>query len=788
MCFIALAFAVSYSADEEINLSLNDLLNLKIDAGTLTGMARNRVPVSLTTITAEDIKVTPARNLYDLVEIYVPGALWLNHHDGPHPGMRGIIVDRNYKFLMLVNGKVLNQKAYSGAVSELENWDLADIDKVEIIRGPGSVTYGPGAVMGVINITTKNAATSKPGISLGYTYPYRSAGGQGQYGFKLDDKKTFDMYGYFSLVRSKGFTPTAFQGDDGRRTDLNTFRIGYVGTDDFLPVSTPRAPANRYFADFDDRPQIKGYLETEFLKDFTLWARYTQSGTTTNGVNSKLRIQRANDFTLNFKQLNVQQISANLGYKKKLNDLLEINAALSGNSMNFEKWNSAINDSTELYSPRNANQNFAENGILGRALAKLSLIDRIQLAAGLEYAVDECVAGWGDDPTEYRVGDNQNIMSGTNSKVYYNGTGPSSGKINAAQAVFTGDDGFRYKTLSLLFEANIDILKNFTNFTALLSGRADKCDMSKWMLSPRLALVYDINPKNIIKLIGQQSVRMNTGSQLFLQDIAGKESDPEVLKGIEFIYSAIPTKDLNFGLSSYYNNIEALAWEPNTRSTRKAGVLDLLGFEAEGAWTTEKVTLGANHSFTKMLDWELDNPSLPSGLSYSEFNQRAIMTTTAANRRDTVWLYGYGENLNNWSNNTTKLFARVRPVKGLQFHFDTRIFWSFEGGQDGLSMIENVQPNRANDTLFARWVAPKADSLAQFARDKGIYGLDWRFNASVSYTIRNITATLYCMNLFGYGDNKRYSYDAGVNSPTPHRVAFVEEPRTIGLTVGYEFK
>ena len=67
-----------------------------------------KTPACVTTITAEDIARTPARNILDLMEIYVPGMLYMNHSDGPEPGIRGIIADRPYKFLVNVNGMNVN--------------------------------------------------------------------------------------------------------------------------------------------------------------------------------------------------------------------------------------------------------------------------------------------------------------------------------------------------------------------------------------------------------------------------------------------------------------------------------------------------------------------------------------------------------------------------------------------------------------------------------------------------------------------------------------------------------
>jgi outer membrane receptor protein involved in Fe transport len=126
-------------------LSLEDLLNVEVTAaGTLVPTTEARSPSAITVITAADIRVTPHRNLLDLLEVYVPGAMVFTHSDGLKLGVRGIVSDRNLKFLLLVNGRQINQHGHSGAAAELANWDLSDIERIEVIRGPGSVTYGPG--------------------------------------------------------------------------------------------------------------------------------------------------------------------------------------------------------------------------------------------------------------------------------------------------------------------------------------------------------------------------------------------------------------------------------------------------------------------------------------------------------------------------------------------------------------------------------------------------------------------------------------------------------------------
>src|SRR5215831_18332136 len=93
------------SLDELQSLDLEQLLKMNVGVGNLTKSNALTTPASVTTITEEDIRLTPARNIIDLLEVYVPGASFVIHSEGLHPGIRGIISDRNYKFLLLINGK-----------------------------------------------------------------------------------------------------------------------------------------------------------------------------------------------------------------------------------------------------------------------------------------------------------------------------------------------------------------------------------------------------------------------------------------------------------------------------------------------------------------------------------------------------------------------------------------------------------------------------------------------------------------------------------------------------------
>ena len=129
--------ADSVEQEELLEMSITELMDIEIDVpATITEKDPLKTPASVTYIYAEDIARTPARNIMDLLEIYVPGAIYMNHSTGPLPGIRGVLVDRPYKFLVNINGINVNIKSHYGARLELLNWDLNDIARIEIVREP----------------------------------------------------------------------------------------------------------------------------------------------------------------------------------------------------------------------------------------------------------------------------------------------------------------------------------------------------------------------------------------------------------------------------------------------------------------------------------------------------------------------------------------------------------------------------------------------------------------------------------------------------------------------------
>ncbi|WPE18634.1 TonB-dependent receptor plug domain-containing protein [Candidatus Thioglobus autotrophicus] len=132
---------------------------------------------------AEDIKATGANTFLDFLATVPSVGLFNGHGNVPAVFMRG---GHSNHTLILVDGIKINSASSQNGAAEygLANVALNDIEKIEIVKGSGSVLYGAQAVSGVINITTKKGADStRSAISMKYgthnskTYDLSVSGG-----------------------------------------------------------------------------------------------------------------------------------------------------------------------------------------------------------------------------------------------------------------------------------------------------------------------------------------------------------------------------------------------------------------------------------------------------------------------------------------------------------------------------------------------------------------------------------------------------------------------------------
>lgn len=212
--------------EEYLSMSLEELLNVKIEVASKKEGSIREVPGIVTLITEEEIENAGARDLIDVLRL-VPGFSFGVDVEGiVGLGFRGIWAHEG-KVLLLIDGQEMQENSYS-TLQFGNHYPVNIIKKIEIIRGPGSAIYGGHAELAVINIVTKSAKDLN-GIEM--TGKFGAMGkdfdNYAHRDFTLSFGKTF---GDFSLV-THGFIGS------GNRSD-ETFTDFYGGTYNMLDSNT----------------------------------------------------------------------------------------------------------------------------------------------------------------------------------------------------------------------------------------------------------------------------------------------------------------------------------------------------------------------------------------------------------------------------------------------------------------------------------------------------------------------------------------------------------------------
>lgn len=151
-------------------LSLQDLMNVPVYSASKREEPFFNTPAATYVITSEDIRRSGAMSIPELLRM-VPGlsVQQINSHswDVSARGFNGSIL--NNKLLVLIDGRAVYTPLYGGVFWEFQDTLFEDIDRIEVIRGPGGTLWGANAVNGVINIITKKAKETQGG--------YMEAGG-----------------------------------------------------------------------------------------------------------------------------------------------------------------------------------------------------------------------------------------------------------------------------------------------------------------------------------------------------------------------------------------------------------------------------------------------------------------------------------------------------------------------------------------------------------------------------------------------------------------------------------
>ncbi|UEM23662.1 TonB-dependent receptor [Skermanella mucosa] len=280
------------------HLSLEDLMNLRVEVTSASKRTETlgKVAAAVSVLTGDDIRRSGATNIPDALRL-IPGVQVARINASKYAiSARGFNGRFANKLLVLIDGRSIYTPLFSGVFWELQDTLLEDVDRIEVIRGPGATLWGANAVNGVINIITKPASQTQGLLVTG------SAGDEerGSGGIRFGD--TFaDGDGHYRIYakhmrRDAGLTGSGKEASD----DVNRSRFGFRAdwsagpTDRFTAqggITTGRAGESSTMFE-PTAPLARTVEEQDRLLNADILGRWTRTLSTASEISLRAYVSR----------------------------------------------------------------------------------------------------------------------------------------------------------------------------------------------------------------------------------------------------------------------------------------------------------------------------------------------------------------------------------------------------------------------------------------------------------------------------------------------------------------
>ncbi|GGY83263.1 TonB-dependent receptor [Cellvibrio zantedeschiae] len=156
--------AYGLESNNYFDLTLEQLLDTKVLSVSKKVETVAAAPAAVYVVTNEDILRAGVTSIPDALRM-VPGVdVARSDSNSWAISIRGFNSTLTNKLLVLIDGRSIYNPVFGGVLWEAQNLVLADIDRIEVVRGPGGTLWGANAVNGVINIITKHTRDTKDNI------------------------------------------------------------------------------------------------------------------------------------------------------------------------------------------------------------------------------------------------------------------------------------------------------------------------------------------------------------------------------------------------------------------------------------------------------------------------------------------------------------------------------------------------------------------------------------------------------------------------------------------------
>ena len=205
-------------------LTIEELAELDITTFSRRVERISDTPAAVSVITDDDIRRSGATTLAEAMRLADAIDVVRIHGNAWAVSARGFTISTANKLLVMIDGRTVYSPLFSGTFWDAQDFVLADVDRIEVLRGPGGAIWGANAVNGVINVITKPAAATRG------TWATLTAGepehfiGTVRHGGRLGAGGSYRVYGKFR-DRDGQFFISGIPADDTFRSGQGGFRL-----------------------------------------------------------------------------------------------------------------------------------------------------------------------------------------------------------------------------------------------------------------------------------------------------------------------------------------------------------------------------------------------------------------------------------------------------------------------------------------------------------------------------------------------------------------------------------
>ncbi|MBN1980040.1 MAG: TonB-dependent receptor [Chitinivibrionales bacterium] len=324
-----------------MDMSLDDLLNMDVSTASKKAEKTVDAPGVVTVISREDIERFGVTTLYELLE-RLPGTMLMadNQFIRGNISFRGDVTSEvNNHVLLLMNGRPMRESTHGAQYTPIyATFPLAIIEKIEVVRGPGSVLYGTNAYAGVVNIITKGKDSQELAAKGRYgTFSTENLEANGSYG-----KKDYFVSGAYRYLKSKNEQHYVLQASDstwqidgpyntGELQNGASLNAGYKGLqlNSFYSVHSSYKDAHPTVLSSGNQIKSK-YLIADLGYEYAFTPQWSASANT----------------TMNYLYLDQGMIESGTDYVFELttfiNPMKNLNVVLGGNAYYLTCWGKFI--------------------------------------------------------------------------------------------------------------------------------------------------------------------------------------------------------------------------------------------------------------------------------------------------------------------------------------------------------------------------------------------------------------------------------------------------------------